>query len=99
MQGKLEQAQQRLATVEGQLENAKREVSRPFPQEQELAEKQAQLIELNARLNIDERSSEASLIDGDALEEKSEAPETADAADAPEKAVQGQSGRHCQAVI
>ena len=99
LQGKLEQAQQRLATAEEQLENAKREVNRPFPQEQELAEKQAQLIELNARLNIDERSSEASLIDGDALEEKSEAPETADAADAPEKAVQGQSGRHCQAVI
>ena len=78
LQGKLEQAQQRLATVEGQLENAKREVSRPFPQEQELAEKQARLAELNSRLNIDERSSEASLIDEDARDEKGDAPETGD---------------------
>ena len=85
LQGKLEQAQQRLAIVEGQLENAKREVSRPFPQEQELAEKQARLAELNSRLNIDERSSEASLIDEDARDEKGDAPEAGDAADAPEE--------------
>ena len=99
LQGKLEQAQQRLATVEGQLENAKREVSRPFPQEQELAEKQARLAELNSRLNIDERSSEASLIDEDARDEKGDAPETGDAADAPEESFSCEARRISQAVI
>ena len=81
------------------MENAKREVSRPFPQEQELAEKQARLAELNSRLKIDERSSEASLIDEDARDEKGDAPEAGDAADAPEESFSCEARRISQAVI
>ena len=87
LSGRLEQAQQQLATVEEQLENARHEVDRPFPQEQELMEKQARLAELNSRLNIDERSAEAALIDDEALGDDADSPEheTAETRDEPEE--------------
>ena len=57
------------------------------------------LPELNSRLNIDERSSEASLIDEDARDEKGDAPETGDAADAPEESFSCEARRISQATI
>ena len=49
MQGRLENVQAQLAT-------AKAELGKPFPQEAELKEKSARLAELNAELNIDDRT-------------------------------------------
>ena len=56
----LDKMPERLRSVQEQLENlynqqaaAKAEVGKPFPQEQELAEKTARLIELDMELNLD----------------------------------------------
>ena len=62
----LEESKRKLATLEQQLETAKEEVAKPFSQEQELIQKEARLSELNALLNMDERGSEAALIDEEA---------------------------------
>lgn len=45
-----------MKTCENQLETAKAEVNKPFPKEDELKTKSARLSELNAELNIDERT-------------------------------------------
>ena len=50
-----------------QLENAKLEVEKPFPQEDELKRKSARLDELNILLNMDKRESE--IVDGDVGDE------------------------------
>ena len=50
--------EQKLANVEHQLETAKVEVTKPFAQEEELAEKLERLAELNALLNMDEKGNE-----------------------------------------
>ena len=55
MTGKMETVAQKLENVEHQLETAKVEVTKPFPQEAELAEKLERLTELNALLNMDEK--------------------------------------------
>ena len=52
---KLAEAVQKLETVQEQLANAKEEVGKPFPKEEELNEKLERLSELNALLNMDER--------------------------------------------
>ncbi len=44
--------QEALKHVESQLETAKEEAQRPFPQEDELKEKQARLDQLNIELNM-----------------------------------------------
>ena len=53
---------ERIAAAENELENLKQqqaaaqiEVEKPFPQEEELAEKSARLVELNAQLDMDEK--------------------------------------------
>ena len=51
--------EQKLSNVEHQLETAKVEVTKPFAQEQELAEKLERLAELNALLNMDEKGDNA----------------------------------------
>lgn len=51
-----------------QLENAKAEVQKPFPQEEELKTKSARLNELNAMLNLDKRENE--IVDGERGEEE-----------------------------
>ena len=53
---RIEATKQQLESVRGQLETAKSEVGKPFPQEDELRVKSARLNELNAELNMDERS-------------------------------------------
>ena len=52
---KLAEAEQKLETVQEQLANAKEEVGKPFPKEEELNQKLERLSELNALLNMDER--------------------------------------------
>ena len=47
-----------LATLKQQQAAAQIEVEKPFPQEEELAEKSARLAELNAQLDMDEKSHE-----------------------------------------
>ena len=55
--------QQRLTSMQGQLQNiysqmdaAKEELGKPFPQEEELRVKSARLAELNLELNIDDKT-------------------------------------------
>ena len=55
MTGRMETVAQKLENVERQLETAKVEVTKPFAQEAELAEKLERLTELNALLNMDEK--------------------------------------------
>ena len=52
---KLAEAEQRLETVQEQMTNAKEEVGKPFPKEEELNQKLERLSELNALLNMNER--------------------------------------------
>ena len=59
MTGKMADLEQKLSNVEHQLETAKVEVTKPFAQEQELAEKLERLAELNALLNMDEKGDNA----------------------------------------
>ena len=56
--GSLKNCEGRLADVRTQLETAKSEVNRPFPQEHEYAEKSARLKELNTLLSMDEKDRE-----------------------------------------
>ena len=51
-------AENELATLKQQQEAAQTEVEKPFPQEEELAEKSARLAELNAQLDMDEKGHE-----------------------------------------
>lgn len=57
----LPQVERRLETLQQQLAEAKEEVQRPFPQEAELNEKSARLVELNALLDMDEKGDDAAL--------------------------------------
>ena len=68
MTKELAEAQTKLQNVEHQLETAKAEVTKPFAQEAELAEKLERLSALNALLNMDEKGEDAIGMD-DALEE------------------------------
>ena len=65
MPRQLEEAQTKLTTVEHQLETAKVEVTKPFAQEAELAEKLDRLSALNALLNMDEKGDNAIGMDDD----------------------------------
>ena len=53
MNRQLEKNCARLADLEQQVKNAQAELEKPFPQEAELAEKSARLIELNAELDME----------------------------------------------
>ena len=64
MSGKMADVEQKLSNVEHQLETAKIEVTKPFPQEAELKEKLERLSELNALLNMDEKG-DAAMVMGD----------------------------------
>ena len=75
MEPKLKDCKDRLDMIKTQMETAKKEVEKPFPQEEELNEKTARLNEINIALNLDERDHE--LLDG--------IPDEGDSADAPEK--------------
>ena len=68
MPAQLEEAQMKLSNVKHQLETAKAEVDKPFPQEAELAEKLERLAELNSLLNMDEKGDDAIGMDDEAAE-------------------------------
>ena len=80
-------AENELATLHQQQAAAQIEVEKPFPQEEELAEKSARLAELNAQLDVDEKSHEPEQDEQEqadaprrpsvlaALEEKTDKPE------------------------
>ena len=84
---RINSAENELATLHQQQAAAQIEVEKPFPQEEELAEKSARLAELNAQLDVDEKNHEPEQEeepDEDAprrpsvlaaLEEKSDKPE------------------------
>ena len=55
---RINSAENELATLHQQQVAAQIEVEKPFPQEEELAEKSARLAELNAQLDVDEKSHE-----------------------------------------
>ena len=80
-------AENELTTLHQQQAAAQIEVEKPFPQEEELAEKSARLAELNAQLDVDEKNHEPEQEEEEqedaprrpsvlaALEEKSDKPE------------------------
>ena len=86
---RINSAENELATLHQQQAAAQIEVEKPFPQEEELAEKSARLAELNAQLDVDEKSHEPEQDEEEqedaprrpsvlaALEEKSDKPEPA----------------------
>ena len=86
---RINSAENELATLHQQQAAAQIEVEKPFPQEEELAKKSARLAELNAQLDVDEKShdpEQEEQPDEDAprrpsvlaaLEEKSDKPEPA----------------------
>lgn len=63
---RLKVCEDRLAETKKQLENAKVEVEKPFPQETELSEKMERLAELNALLDMDHKENE--IVDGEIAE-------------------------------
>ena len=85
---RINSAENELATLHQQQAAAQIEVEKPFPQEEELTEKSARLAELNAQLDVDEKSHEPEQDEEEqenvsrrpsvlaALEEKSDKPET-----------------------
>ena len=83
---RINSAENELATLHQQQSAAQIEVEKPFPQEEELTEKSARLAELNAQLDVDEKSHEPEQEEEQvdeprrpsvlaALEEKSDKPE------------------------
>ena len=84
---RINSAENELATLHQQQAAAQIEVEKPFPQEEELAEKSARLAELNAQLEVDEKSHDPEQDEEEqedaprrpsvlaALEEKSDKPE------------------------
>ena len=85
---RINSAENELATLHQQQAAAQIEVEKPLPQEEELAEKSARLAELNAQLDVDEKSHDPEQDEEEqedvprrpsvlaALEEKSDKPET-----------------------
>ncbi len=86
---RINSAENELATLHQQQAAAQIEVEKPFPQEEELAEKSARLAELNAQLDVDEKNHDPEQDEEEqedaprrpsvlaALEEKSDKPEPA----------------------
>ena len=56
MEARRQNVQDKLDSLYSQMETAKSELGKPFPQEEELRTKSARLAELNAELNIDDKT-------------------------------------------
>ena len=78
MPKQLAETQTKLETVERQLETAKVEVTKPFAQESEFAEKLDRLSALNALLNMDEKGDDTLSMDEDEPEAPNGEKEVAD---------------------
>ena len=78
MNGRMGIVEEKLANVEHQLETAKVEVTKPFPQEAELSEKLERLAQLNALLNMDEKGDCAVAMEDDEPETEKKEERVAD---------------------
>ena len=58
MPGRIQALLRQIDNLNQQMEAAKAEIGKPFPQEDELQQKSARLIQLDAELNLDSKSSE-----------------------------------------
>ena len=74
MPDRLQNVRNTLDATTAQMEAAKAELGKPLPQEEELRVKSARLAELNAELNIDERTPMEQLADDAAISAKAERP-------------------------
>ena len=74
MPDRLQNVRNTLDATTAQMEAAKAELGKPFPQEEELRVKSARLAQLNAELNIDERTPMEQLADDAAISAKAERP-------------------------
>ena len=74
MPDRLQNVRNTLDALTAQMEAAKAELGKPFPQEEELRVKSARLAELNAELNIDERTPMEQLADDASISAKAERP-------------------------
>ena len=61
---RLNTSKQQLQNIHSQMETAKGEIGKPFPQETELREKSARLAELNSLLDMDGKDSKEPVVDG-----------------------------------
>ena len=80
MPNKKDREEKNLIETHRQMDNAREEIDRPFPQEEELATKSARLAELDAMLNMDKRENDA--LDGEIDEEQ---PDQAKRREEPER--------------
>ena len=71
---RMQAVQDKLTTLREQMETAKAELGKPFPQEEELRVKSARLAELNAELNIDDRTPMEQLAEESTISAKAERP-------------------------
>ena len=73
MENRKKVVQDKLDSLYAQMETAKTELGKPFPQEEELRTKSARLAELNAELNIDDKTPMEQLVE-EAAETAKEKP-------------------------
>ena len=73
MENRMKVVQDKLDSLYAQMETAKTELGKPFPQEEELRTKSARLAELNAELNIDDKTPMEQLVE-EAAETAKEKP-------------------------
>lgn len=74
MPERLQAVRDKLDSLYAQMETAKTEIGKPFPQEEELRIKSARLAELNAELNIDDRTPMERLAEESGISAKVERP-------------------------
>ena len=80
MPNKKDREEKNLIETHRQMDNAREEIDKPFPQEEELATKSARLAELDAMLNMDKRENDT--LDGEIDEEQ---PDQAKRREEPER--------------
>ena len=79
MPDRLTSCEEELSDAKQQLENAKAEVDKPFPHEEELKTKTECLAELNALLDMDKKDNE--IVEGEREDGDEKAPDRSDSRD------------------
>ena len=82
---RLQNVQDCMDSLHTQMETARAEIGKPFPQEEELRTKSARLAQLNAELNIEDKTPLERLAGDDAVPAKLKAPTSAPSTDAKPK--------------
>ena len=80
MSEKKDKCVEQLGDIQTQLANAKVEVEKPFPHEEELKTKTERLAELNSLLDMDKKDNE--IVDGEREDDDDRDPERSDSRDA-----------------